>query len=254
MFLRLHNVENIYYRHLYKHETSVSKKFYFLLESILLKQYEKSLPKNIPVFAMSTKDAAYCSNRLRMTNVQHLPTFIPYTLNHSQVGKGNYCLYHANLSVAENEAAANWLLTNVFSKLLVPLFIAGKNPTKKLRLKIQQSKNITLLPNPSEDELQILIANAQINILPSFNNTGIKLKLINALFTGKHCIVNDATVAGTAMETACHIANNSEKMIHLINKLYTQSFTFEEVEKKKKLIELIYDNKKNVAQLIRWIW
>ncbi len=43
-------------------------------------------------------------------------------------------------------------------------------------------------------------------------------------------------------------------MIHLINKLYTQSFTFEEVEKKKKLIELIYDNKKNVAQLIRWIW
>ena len=47
-----------------------------------------------------------------------------------------------------------------------------------------------LVANPSEMEMQDMIAKAQINILPSFNNTGIQIKLLNALFNGRHCLVN----------------------------------------------------------------
>ncbi len=32
-------------------------------------------------------------------------------------GKGNYILYHGNLSVSENYNAALWLIENVFSKI-----------------------------------------------------------------------------------------------------------------------------------------
>ncbi len=44
-----------------------------------------------------------------------------------------------------------------------------------------------------------LIREAQINILPSFNTTGIKIKLLNAIFNGRHCLVNPAAIAGTGL-------------------------------------------------------
>ena len=36
-----------------------------------------------------------------------------------------------------------------------------------------------------------MIAKAQINILPSYTHTGIKIKLVNAIFNGRHCLVNE---------------------------------------------------------------
>ena len=57
-----------------------------------------------------------------------------------------------------------------------------------------QNSNTRLVANPTEQELNELIKEAQINILPSFNVTGIKIKLMNALYNGRHCITNDAAI------------------------------------------------------------
>jgi len=104
--------------------------------------------------------------------------------------------------------------------------------------------------DPSEKEMQDLIAKAQVHVLPSFNNTGVKLKLINALFNGRHCVVNTAGVQGSRLETLCHIADGATSLKKTIEDIYQQPFTEEEKERRQGLLSTIFNNEKNAKQLI----
>jgi hypothetical protein len=99
-----------------------------------------------------------------------------------------------------------------------------------------------------------MICKAQINIIPSFNRTGVKLKLLNAVFNGRHCIANENAVGGTGLEAACHIAQSPEDFRKLIAQLYQQPFTHEEIKSRKDLLSGLFNNKKNGEKLIEWIW
>ena len=144
VFLRLHNVEFFYYSQLFQSEKNLFKKIYFLNESMFLRQYEKKLPEELPVIAVSHNDAVFYRDELDKNLTTYLPVFIPYTQVNSPDGIGTYCLYHGNLSVAENEKAALWLLDKVFSLAKVPFIIAGKDPSKRLMRKIEKNKNVSI--------------------------------------------------------------------------------------------------------------
>ena len=254
IFLRLHNVEFFYYSQLFQSEKNLFKKIYFLNESIFLQQYERKLPEELPVIAVSKNDAVFYRDELDKRLVTYLPVFIPYIQVNNPEGIGTYCLYHGNLSVAENEKAALWLLDKVFSLAKVPFIIAGKDPSKRLVRKIEKNKNASIVSNPSDAELNDLIAKAQIHVLPSFNKTGIKLKLINALYNGRHCVVNDEAVEGSGLEDACHVGTTSQAIASIITQLYHHPFGEEEINLRKRLLGQIFNNKANARQLIQWIW
>src|SRR6187200_1548653 len=254
VFLRLHNVEFFYYSQLFQSEKNLFKKIYFLNESMFLRQYEKKLPEELPVIAVSHNDAVFYRDELDKSLATYLPVFIPYTQVNSPEGIGTYCLYHGNLSVAENEKATIWLLDKVFSLAKVPFIIAGKDPSKGLLRKIEKNKNASIVSNPSDAELNDLIAKAQIHVLPSFNKTGIKLKLINALYNGRHCVVNDEAVEGSGLEGACHIGTTSHAIASIITQLYNHPFGEEEINLRKRLLGKIFNNKANARQLIQLIW
>ena len=254
IFLRLHNVEFFYYSQLFQSEKNLFKKIYFLNESMFLRQYERKLPEEVPVIAVSNNDAIFYKDELEKSLTTYLPVFIPYTRVNSLDGIGNYCLYHGNLSIAENEKAALWLLEKVFSLTKIPFIIAGKDPSNRLIRKVRKNNNISIVSNPSDAELDELIAKAQIHVLPSFNKTGIKLKLINALYNGRHCVVNDEAVEGSGFEDACHIGTTSKAMASIITQLYHHPFGEEEISLRKKLLGKIFNNKANAQQLIALIW
>ncbi len=254
ILLRLHNVEFIYYSQLFQGEKNLFKKIYFLNESMFLRQYEKKLPEDLPIAAVSNKDAIFYREELEKKLTRYLPVFIPYSEITSAEGLGTYCLYHGNLSVAENEKAATWLLKKVFSLAKVPFIIAGKDPSKRLMRKVKKHKNATIIGNPSEYELDNLIAKAQIHVLPSFNNTGIKLKLVNAIYNGRHCVVNEDAVTGTGLEDACHIGTTSHAFASIITQLFYHPFGEEEIHLRRKMLGQIFNNKVNAQQLIQWIW
>jgi len=124
-FVRLHNVEHIYYHHLYRFSDSLLKKLYYLWESFLLKNYEKQIADKADFLSVTQKDAAVFS-AIGAEKVHFLPLFLPKWKIKTLSGKGNFCLYHGDLSVAENEKAAKWLLTNVFDDIAIPFVVAGK--------------------------------------------------------------------------------------------------------------------------------
>jgi hypothetical protein len=254
VILRLHNVEYQYYRQLYQSERSLWKKIYYLHESNLLRSYEQRIAGKVEILAVSDKDRdQYCSE-FGACRIQTLPVFLPFEAVRTREGTGCFCLYHGNLGVPENEQAVMWLLKNVFSSLELPLIISGRQPSARLVRLIEQYPLVCLIADPSEEELQDLIAKAQVNILPSFNCTGIKLKLLNALFNGRHCIVNREMVEGTGLEPLCHIADGAEEMQTCLGELYTRAMQPEEIRRREAVLAGIYNKEENVNQLLRSIW
>ena len=53
----------------------------------------------------------------------------------------------------------------------------------------------------NQKDLDRLFENAHINVLPTFQNTGIKLKLLNTLYQGKFVIANDDMIDHTGLES-----------------------------------------------------
>jgi len=107
--VRAHNIEHEYYHNLGKAEKDIFKKYYFYNEAAKLKKYEKIFEKADRILAISENDKAYFSKEF--SRVDHIPAFHPFTEVKSKKGRGEYVLYHGNLSVAENENAVNFCLT-----------------------------------------------------------------------------------------------------------------------------------------------
>lgn len=254
VLLRLHNAEFEYYLHLALHEKNPLRKFYYQHESRLLKKYESKLARKVKIAAVSDHDVKVYQQLFSAPDIKHLPVFLPYLTAAGKEGNGCFCLYHANLSINENEEAAIWLLQQVFSDIEVPFVIAGKNPSQKLEFLAHQLPYTCLVANPSDKELHDMIAKAQINILPSFNNTGIKLKLLNALYNGRHCLVNKAGVEGSGLDRLCTIAEDADDFKTAIKYLYAIPYANEENEKRQLLLQQLYDNQKNADKLIEVFW
>ena len=99
-----------------------------------------------------------------------------------------------------------------------------------------------------------MIAKAHINLIPSYTTTGMKVKLLNALFNGRHCVVNEATVAGSGLESACHIGTTANAFSEIIVQLYHQPFTRHEIDLRKRLLTNIFNNEANAKKQVKWIW
>ena len=250
-FVRLFNTEHIYYKQLQLHEQNFFKKIYFAIEAVLLKKYEQSIANKTQFIALSQSDVAFYKDLYNANKISFIPVFLPYDFVQSKIGKGSYCMYHGNLSVSENEYAATYLLENIFSKINYPLIIAGKNPSGSLQKIASKYKNISIVQSPSETNMQLLIQNAHINILPSFNATGVKLKLLNALYNGRFCIANDAGIAGSGLQELCGIANNDDAFVKNINELLQATFTEKEMQHRSTALKVLYNNNTNTDNLLK---
>jgi len=254
VLVRIHNCEYRYYKELAKHETSPVKKIYFHYESFLLKKYEKRIAKRYPLIAMSEKDQQAFLKTFKAKEVHYVPAFAGWQDVTSLTGKGCFCLYHGNLSVNENEEAANWLLKEVFNDINIPLVIAGQRPSAALEKSAHQNEHTCLVANPGEKELEDMIGKAQLHVLPSFNNTGIKLKLLHALYKGRYCIVNDEAVEGSGLAPICTIGKNTAEFKKAVVNLYNSNFDDGEIEKRKLVLDKLYNNDLNAAKIAGLFW
>ena len=249
--IRTHNIEHDYYQNLAKVENDIFKKYYFYNEAVKLQRYEKILSKADLLLAISKNDEAYFSGI--HSNVDFIPAFHPFKEVNCKPGKGKYVLYHGNLSVGENWNAARFLLNNVFNDINIPLKIAGLKPPKQLVSLLNGMPNVELIPNPDDEALNDLIENAHINVSITAQRTGLKLKLLNTLYNGRFCLVNDKMLSGTELDELCIIANNQNTLKRKIKSLFEEEFADDDILERKKKLGAIYNNGNNVRHLIKLI-
>ena len=249
--VRMHNVEWQYYEQLWKLTSNLipQEKLYYFIESIKLQRMEPYILLHADeLIAISTNDEAYFKQW--KANTHYIPAFHPNTFVESQLGRGEYVLFHGKLSVPDNERAAIWLVEEVIAGMEVPFIIAGMEPTQRLKDLIRPHDHIKLIENPDDTTMNNLIRNAHINLLYSFQNAGIKLKLINALFRGRFCIVNENIASGTNLEKLCYVRNSAAAIRQTIEALLNAPFEQNRIDERRALLETEYSNLENAKKLM----
>ena len=202
------------------------------------------------MLVVSQTDRDYLAQQFPGRQVVYLPSFHGNKKVSSVSGKGDYVLYHGNLSVGENALAAEYLVKEVFNDLPIQLKIAGLNPSESLKNLVAKYKHISLVPNPPQAEMEALIRNAQINVLVTFQPTGLKLKLLNTLYNGRWMLVNPEMLAGTGLESLCQIAENSMEMKEKISKLFNQEFDQNQMAARSEILQKHFSDEANALKLI----
>jgi glycosyltransferase involved in cell wall biosynthesis len=250
--VRMHNVEWDYYRSLKEAESNYLIKYYYHYEAKKLKKFEDELKYADRVFAISKSDFEYL--RQSYESIRYLPAFHNNETVTSKTGSGSYILYQGNLSVAENNQAALFIAKKIAEGLPYKFIIAGKKPGDLLKKEIKKIKNIELVENPTFEKMADLIANAHINILPTFQNTGIKLKLINSLYRGRFVVVNGKMVNNTGLEPLCIVEDNPTVTQRIITDLMKKEFTHEMIELRSRLLHQGFSNEAGALHIAQEVF
>lgn len=256
--VRTHNVEHDYYEQLAKATPSRLKHWYYRIEAHKLKQYEHNLNRASGILCITPEDQAYFNSRYPAVPTLWLPCFFnneTLGIPHAQETKP-YILYHGNLSVDENIRAALFILNRVLPRLTpeTHVIFAGKSPAAILTEEIKKHPQAEIIADPSEKEMTRLVAEARINLLLTFQRTGIKLKLIHALSGGNgHCLVNSPMLTDESLRTLCHVADTPEALARQIKELMNRTPGKEELTNRANTLQQIYNNRSNALQLMQFI-
>ncbi|WKZ65024.1 MAG: hypothetical protein QY325_09640 [Flavobacteriales bacterium] len=253
--VRAHNVEHDYYGALAKAATSTFRRTYFINEAHKLARFEPVLAEATRVLAISPKDEAYFESHFH--NVTHVPAFHASEKVEVPDGLGDFAFYHGALGVAENDQAALYLVQKVFDGLPVKLVIAGSDASKELRRAVAKApklpngqRSVDLREGISTDQIHALVRSAQVNVLPTFQATGIKLKLLLCLFNGRHVVCNTPMVEGTGLESLCHVHDDPRSMRESILACMGRPANGQALELRARVLEERFSNRRNAVRIV----
>lgn len=249
------NIEHDYYKELSRTEKGFIKKIYLQIEAWKLKRFERILNHADLILAVNQKDTDYFKVKYPGVKSVYLPSFHPGSELTSKQGKGDYLLFHGNLSISENYEALLWLMKHVFSKSELAVYVAGLNPPEFLISEIKKYSFIELIVSPTEEKMTELIENAQLHVLYTAQPTGLKLKLLNVLFKGRFVICNSHMLSGTGLQAnqGLLIANSPEEFISSITSCFQKEFTGAFLQDRKNLVKH-FDNFSNAKKLINEVF
>lgn len=248
------NIEHDYYNALSHSTDNIIKKSFFKLEGLRFRLFQKNVKWADLIISVSTTDADYLRKVFPEKKVEFIPCFHANEKITTLTGKSNYILYHGKLSVPENEKAVLFLIKNVFCKLKHKCIVAGMDPSDDIYKAASSYKNIEIIPNPEQNKMEELISQAQIHTLVTFQDTGLKLKLLNSLFGGRHTLVNSLMLAGSGLDSLCRIANTPEEMISECNRLMEIPVDEKTIAQREKLLFPAFSNKEQAKKLIKMIY
>lgn len=252
-YVRECNIEHEYFYALGKAAHSWGNKLYYFSDALRLRRFERKVKHATAIFAIAHQDEQHFLSRYPQVPVIYLPASHPDAQVVVPNGIGQYVLYHGNLDVAENYDAAR-IIANDIAPLLpdIRFIIAGRYHNHALDTLNQH--NVTLVPNPDAQQMAQLIAEAQIHLLITRQATGLKLKLLNVLYNGRHVIVNDKMVTGTELAALCHVANSKQELADLCRQYMSTPIAAKQKEYRTALLTQHYDNQQLARTILAHIF
>jgi hypothetical protein len=245
IFLRLHNIEHFYYSGLAQSETNVLKKLLFKIEALKYYNYLNILKKFDTVFTLSFGETQEIKKMIK--RVEYIPVFHGNKQITSKDGKGEYAFYNGDLRISDNKKAVAFFI-EVFKKIPdYQLVIASGIEQDWVETKIQSVPNIRFEKIENKEHLTDLLRNAHMNLMISFQESGTKLKIINALFQGRHCVCNEKMIDDKEVLGFCHTAKTENDFIAKINQLKNYPFLLD--SKRAKVLEKRYNDLENAKKM-----
>jgi hypothetical protein len=113
--------------------------------------------------------------------------------------------------------------------------------------------HVTLLSGISSDEILQKVKQAQVNLLVTFQSTGIKLKLLNALHKGRFCVANPAMVHETGLEPLCSVAGDAAGLAAAVKDCWDKDFSQDSILNRQNLLEQYFSNSKGAERLASYL-
>lgn len=248
-FLRLHNKEDDYYYGLFKSESNFFKKIIYWTEALKYRSYQNKINKVKGVFSLSKAETRWTSTLNK--NTAYVPVFHGNEKVEIPLSRGAYAMYHGDLTSPDNFKTALFLI-DVFNELPnFQLLIAGNLTEADFKKKMHQGQaQVKYLQIQSFKDLQEMLQTAQIHISWSFQQSGTKLKALNALMNSRFNIINSNVIDDERLYNICSVCNSKDELKTAIKALYTQDFTFENLQERIEVMETLYSDKNNARLLL----
>jgi glycosyltransferase involved in cell wall biosynthesis len=249
--LRLHNIESNYYTGLAQSETRFWKRLLFVREAKKYEAYQAVMAKFDRVFTLSHFEQAYVQKQFG--NGEYVPVFHGNSRFSKLTDFGDFALYHGDLRMSDNRKAVAFLV-DVFAKIPnYNLIIASSKAASYVQKLIKNIPSITYVPLKTQNQLDMLLSSAQVNVMLSFQQSGTKLKTINSLFKSRHCIINENMVDDPQILALCTVASTAEEFKSAIEELRFVDFTPEIQEQRKRVAETLLSDLKNAKIILDYL-
>lgn len=263
--VRTHNIEHDYYALLASAAPRGLKRLYYRIEAEKLRRYEPQLRHASALLAITTDDGNYFAKQYPGVRTEWVPCFYndqPLCApdgseeavdTNANTPTAPYVLFHGNLSVPENIKAAVFLLDEVLPRLSpqTSVVLAGKAPAAVLQRKAAALPNVCLVADPDTPTMNRLIGQAHVNVLLTFQPTGIKLKLLHALAQSRgHCLVNTPMLTDPALAPLCTVADTAADLADAISRLMNILPSEDELLRRSTHLAAYYNNAVNARRIL----
>lgn len=208
--IRSHNIEHLYMRTQLRLAKSIRSRVSILAALVGLKRFEHEMMlKADSILDISRDDSEFWRSK-GVSNVFWVPSVfpeldqkpsvsIPYFERPYDVG------YIGNLWAPNNVAALQWFIDSVLPRLVltkpdVRIFIAGSNPSERLKSMISPLSNVDLIENPVNAAETRALARVLMN--PILEGSGLNTKSVEILYCDSPLVVTPFALGGMAPETA----------------------------------------------------
>ncbi len=257
--VRTHNVEHDYYRLLGHASHSLPKKAFFFLEALKLSNYEKVLRHAQGIAAITENDRRHFQIHYPEVPSETVGCFFsegnpanPTAEELRRIPEEHFILYNGNLAVPENAKAVRYILKNIVPQLDpgIPVVIAGKGPDKGLLEMAAKYPQVRMMADISASLMQALTERATINLMLTFQSTGMKLKLITALgYARGHVLANTPMLNDPRLSPLCERADTPESQVAFIRNAIGTLPSVESLNKRRETLAALFSNKANAKIL-----
>lgn len=231
---RSHNIEHQLWEDRIKAEKNVLKRLFLKNANKKLHRFEENSIKKVDAcIALTDAEGKWILSIRKTLQVQIIQLGFPKKQKISDLDLQRDLFYIGAFDWAPNVEGMDWFVEKVFPIIKkkqpgITLHIAGKNLDKG---KYIQHKGIN---NYGEIKDKTAFFNAHgIMILPLFSGSGLRIKLIEALFYGKAIVATNKAAEGIAIEPGitAFLSDETEEFVNNVLKLYEDETLFIEMGK-----------------------
>lgn len=220
---RSHNVEYRYLMQLLSAEQKLSKKALFTSNILRARLLEgRVMDYSSSIYHISPEDRDAWRNHPSASKAKVLNFYLHPDEEYTAITADTSVydidvLYVGNLHTPNNVFGLKW-----FAREIVPLLkglrlvIAGSKPTSEIYGALNRANNVQVIANPKE--VLPLYRRARVLVNPVWHGSGLNIKMVEALATGKPVVSTSVGTRGLIkhLRAHVHVANDAESFASAI--------------------------------------